>query len=576
MMLTASLAPLLPVPHLSTQRPGVLTTLMEDPGDAPKREAARGAASPVSAGVPALLQQLRTLGLGERGQKGYAALHQLGRGGGAVSDGSGRAANFSSQRQPEPRGPPTSAFFKPPQQQPTPRQKQRNSLGAAPAAAGSFGTPIGGARPAARVATPDTGAFDAAPSLEDDILFHMSGLKPLRTASRTAAAAAAAAMRSQRKAAPAVHRTQSAPAVDPDAEAAAEARHSPLGRAFSLAAEPSPRARAPPVPTPASASTRAPLPVGPYDDGLALPELADELARLVGSGRGVQLSPDTGRPAEPPPAAQHASPVGSPASDRSAAEADWEAAAPGWSEELLNWMLNEKAGLLVEAQRAAARERQLDADLERERARGAGAEREAQRLAVSACGRVVPGIDGSAACSDTNLGCPVLNPRARRVPPYNVNVQAERRALLDRVQHISAAEAEAAARVERLRMENQALGAELERSQEVCREMLAARRAARDALSEMSAQVGGVGRLKGTRYGRGRVASRALCACRYRCAQTQTLPLGAASMSRQKPCAWPPLFLDCRTHACCRRTLRRRQRRRSSRKRCAGSSARQR
>lgn len=68
-------------------------------------------------------------------------------------------------------------------------------------------------------------------------------------------------------------------------------------------------------------------------------------------------------------------------------------------------------------------------------------------------------------------------------------LQAERRSLLDRVQQLSAEEADASARVERLVMENDALNAELERSQEVCREMLAARRAARDALSEMSAQV---------------------------------------------------------------------------------------
>lgn len=58
------------------------------------------------------------------------------------------------------------------------------------------------------------------------------------------------------------------------------------------------------------------------------------------------------------------------------------------------------------------------------------------------------------------------------------------------MQQLSAAEAEAAARAERLAEENDSLTAELERSQEVCREMLAARRAARDALSEMSAQVG--------------------------------------------------------------------------------------
>jgi hypothetical protein len=57
------------------------------------------------------------------------------------------------------------------------------------------------------------------------------------------------------------------------------------------------------------------------------------------------------------------------------------------------------------------------------------------------------------------------------------------------VQQLSSAEAEANAAVERLCMENDALASDLERSQEVCREMLAARRAARDALADMSAQV---------------------------------------------------------------------------------------
>lgn len=76
------------------------------------------------------------------------------------------------------------------------------------------------------------------------------------------------------------------------------------------------------------------------------------------------------------------------------------------------------------------------------------------------------------------------------IPPHILlcPIKAERRALLDRVQQLSRAEAEASAMLERLRMENDALAAELVHSQEVCREMLAARRAARDALSDMSAQ----------------------------------------------------------------------------------------
>ena len=71
--------------------------------------------------------------------------------------------------------------------------------------------------------------------------------------------------------------------------------------------------------------------------------------------------------------------------------------------------------------------------------------------------------------------------------PDQSALQAERRALLDRVQRLSAAEAEASARAERLAMENDALAQELAHSQEVCREMLAARRAARDALADVSA-----------------------------------------------------------------------------------------
>jgi hypothetical protein len=64
-------------------------------------------------------------------------------------------------------------------------------------------------------------------------------------------------------------------------------------------------------------------------------------------------------------------------------EEELPAAPHGWSEELLNWMLSEKAGLLVEAQRAQRRQAELAAELDRLRARGGGAEREVQRLLVS-------------------------------------------------------------------------------------------------------------------------------------------------------------------------------------------------
>ena len=55
------------------------------------------------------------------------------------------------------------------------------------------------------------------------------------------------------------------------------------------------------------------------------------------------------------------------------------------------------------------------------------------------------------------------------------------------MQCLSAAEAEASARAERLAMESDALAQEVAQSQEVCREMLVARRAARDALADVSA-----------------------------------------------------------------------------------------
>ena len=52
-----------------------------------------------------------------------------------------------------------------------------------------------------------------------------------------------------------------------------------------------------------------------------------------------------------------------------------------------------------------------------------------------------------------------------QAPPPALYPQAERRALLDRVQQLSRAEAEASAALERLRMENDALAAELAHSQ---------------------------------------------------------------------------------------------------------------
>ncbi|KAL4425786.1 hypothetical protein ABPG75_009802 [Micractinium tetrahymenae] len=370
----------------------------------------------------------------------YAQLAAAGRSRHSPASG-GSGGSGSSRQELAPGGPTTSAFFKPPlaqhQQQPAPgpRGQHRGTP-----AAGSVTPPCG--RSAARtvVGTPDSVASPFVDA-EDDIIFQMSGLKPLRTSSRTAAAAAAAAAaamsgaRSHRKAA-AAHRTCSAPAMEVEARpaepglgpaAAPEPRHtSPLSRAFTFAGELSPRGGAPG----AVGSGQSPAAAAPAEE--------------VSSGIDFFASPH-----RPRPAAQAGPADGSPgrgAAAAAAAEAAPAGGTPGWSEELLSWMLNEKAGLLVEAQRAARRQQELEAELSRLRARGSGAEREAQRLA------------------------------------------AERRALLDRVQQLSATEAEAAARVERLTMENDALAAELERSQEVCREMLAARRAARDALSEMSAQ----------------------------------------------------------------------------------------
>lgn len=60
-----------------------------------------------------------------------------------------------------------------------------------------------------------------------------------------------------------------------------------------------------------------------------------------------------------------------------------EPAAPAWSEELLNWMLSEKAELLLEVQRAQRRQQELQQELDRARARsGPDLEAEVQRLKV--------------------------------------------------------------------------------------------------------------------------------------------------------------------------------------------------
>lgn len=97
-------------------------------------------------------------------------------------------------------------------------------------------------------------------------------------------------------------------------------------------------------------------------------------------------------------------------------------------------------------------------------------------------------------CAASSPGAASALPRqlTLRAPPALPSppsiAQAERRSLLERVQRVSGDHAEAAARVERLSMENDALSGELQASQEVCREMLAARRAARDALADMQAQ----------------------------------------------------------------------------------------
>lgn len=250
-------------------------------------------------------------------------------------------------------------------------------------AAGSV-TPPTGARPAARFATPGSAA---SPFPDDDILFQMSGLKPLRTASRME--------RERQQTERGMPRTRSAPAADADATdaAAAAGRSPPLNRAFSFAGEPSPCRQGVPRPTaPRAAAGVQQQPAGPAGELEDAIELELHPAAEAAAHNGRHSSPDR---AQPPAAALEAEPAGAaaacptaapPSGTPEAADLDFdEQAAPAWSEELLNWMLSEKAGLLVQAQRAQRRQQELGAELERLRASGASAEREVQRLLVSSC-----------------------------------------------------------------------------------------------------------------------------------------------------------------------------------------------
>lgn len=380
----------------------------------------RQSASPAAAPIDSLLQELRALGLqGGRGIKTYAGLAAAGRSGSALGQGSSHAGYSSGGK--DRSG--ASAFFRrqnsgeqgskvkiinlvgcfiwlaaaypwlpqlacapcpcrrlpaPPPLRPTPQQARARAT----PDAGSATPP---SRPKARMATPDT---YASPFPDDDILFQMSGLKPLRTASRTAAAAGtpggAGHQQQRQQQAGGVHRTKSAPAAE------VAGRSPPLSRAFSFAGEPSTRAQAAPQPTvllSRAAQPAAELPAEQATAGHRQPR------KLAGTGDTAEevvpyaaVASGCGSP-EAATSAGTASllPVGGSSTDTAAEEAVQpdEAPAPGWSEELLNWMLSEKAGLLVEAQRAQRRQQELAAELERLRARGSSTEREVQRLTVS-------------------------------------------------------------------------------------------------------------------------------------------------------------------------------------------------
>lgn len=288
------------------------------------------------------------------------------------SPASGGSGGSGSRTELAPGGPTTSAFFQLPH-----GDRLQQAHGRDTHVIGSVTPPS--SRPAARVAaaTPDSAASPFADA-DEDILFQMSGLKPLRTSSRTAAAAAAVAAAaatpgacSQRQA---THRTNSAPAMEAEARPAEaglgpaaelNGQHaSSFSRVFKLSGKMSP-----------PGGNRVP-------SAAAIDHLLVGAASEAGHGIHIRSSPDRTRPAAVEAEAEQVE--GSPGSDAAAAaEAAPAGGTPGWSEELLNWMLNEKAGLLVEAQRAARRQQELEAELGRLRTRGSSAEREAQRLAVS-------------------------------------------------------------------------------------------------------------------------------------------------------------------------------------------------
>ena len=365
---------------------------MEAPAGGRRRGTA--AASPPGP-VADLLQQLRALGMGQgKTYAGMAAASRSSGAGYAASGGrDGRSAFFrhADAKVKHWLSPPSTCLSHsstsnlPSDNAAFPRLQARPR---GTPAAGSA-TPPTAARPAPRVPTPGSAA---SPFPDDDILFQMSGLKPLRTASRTERE-----RRGQQPGERGMHRTQSAPTADEAVVAAAAGRSPPLSRAFSFAGEPSPRTQAVPLPTVPRGAAGAPAAAAAAaaSDARQHASLAGGVADAVELELGpepLSAPPASGRgpagPAEPGAAAAQAEPeeaaaaaAASPPPAGGAAAAD-EDAAPAWSEELLNWMLGEKTGLLVEAQRAQRRQRELGAEVERLRAWGAGAEREVQRLTV--------------------------------------------------------------------------------------------------------------------------------------------------------------------------------------------------
>lgn len=276
-------------------------------------------------------------------------------------------------------GPTTSAFFKLPYTQ---RQRQVSALGphcAAPVA-GSVTPPSSRPTSRAAIATPDSVA-SASLDADDEILFQMSGLKPLRTSSRTATATVAMAAAATLRGRSTTRHMHSAQAVKAEGRSASPGLGpaglgaaaepvlqctSPLNRAFAFADKLSPPAGR--VPTAAfGGRSRAEAALAAIQAG-------------KGVHKGVSCLPD-----QTTPAAETARADCPPSNDASAAQAEAVPTfdAPGWLEELLNWMLSEKAGLLMEAQRAARRQQELEAEIDSLHARGSSAEREAHHLAVS-------------------------------------------------------------------------------------------------------------------------------------------------------------------------------------------------